>query len=66
MNTKVVALSVDDGATTLELITKNGLEFPVGQSADAQSLAEQTGAIGRLIPDDVVSIIRNLSEHAAS
>lgn len=97
MGVKVVALSVDDEATTQELITKNGLEFPVGHSADAKALAEETGAfvnddptfvqstgfvldpsgrvvvsvyssgaIGRLVPDDVVGMIRYLSEHEAS
>src|SRR5271170_6614270 len=94
---KVVALSVDDEATTQELIAKNGLTFPVGHSADAQELAEQTGAfvnedpvfvqstgfvldpsgrvvvsvyssgaIGRLIPDDVIGMIRYVRENAAS
>ena len=97
MDVRVVALSVDDEATTQELITKNGLEFPVGHSADAKALAEETGAfvndeptyvqstgfvldpsgrvvvsvyssgaIGRLVPDDVVGMIRYLSEHATS
>ena len=97
MNVKIVALSVDDEATTQELITKNGLEFPVGHSADAKALADDTGAlvndqptfvqstgfvldppdrvvvsvyssgaIGRLIPEDVLGMIRYLSEHAAS
>jgi peroxiredoxin len=97
IDVKIVALSVDDEATTQELITKNRLEFPVGHSADAKALAEETGAfvnddpsfvqstgfvldptgrvvvsvyssgaIGRLVPDDVVGIIRYLSEHAAS
>src|SRR6202789_1262964 len=32
---KVVALSVDDEATTQALIAKHGLTFPVGHSADA-------------------------------
>jgi peroxiredoxin len=97
MDVKIVALSVDDEATTHEMITKNGLEFPVGHSADAEALAEKTGAfvndqptfvqstgfvldpsgrvvvsvyssgaIGRLVPADVVGMIRYLSEHAAS
>jgi peroxiredoxin len=97
MDVKIVALSVDDEATTQELITKNGLEFPVGHSANAKELAEKTGAfvneqptfvqstgfvldplgrvvvsvyssgaIGRLIPDDVMGMIRYLSEHATS
>jgi peroxiredoxin len=97
IDVKIVALSVDDEATTQELITKNGLEFPVGYGANARALAEQTGAfvnedptfvqssgfvldpsgrvvvsvyssgaIGRLVPDDVVGMVRYLSEHAAS
>src|SRR5487761_2661429 len=40
----VVALSVDDEATTQELIAKHGLTFPVGHSADARAVAEATGA----------------------
>ena len=35
LDVKVVALSVDDEATTHELIAKHGLTFPVGYSADA-------------------------------
>jgi peroxiredoxin len=91
----VVALSVDDEATTQELITKHGLMFPVGHSADARAVAEVTGAfvnddptylqstgfvldpngrvvlsvyssgaIGRLVPEDVVGLIGYLREHA--
>jgi peroxiredoxin len=41
---KVVALSVDDEATTAELIAKHGLTFPVGHSADAQAISAATGA----------------------
>jgi peroxiredoxin len=41
---KVVALSVDDEATTAELIAKHGLTFPVGHSADAAAIADATGA----------------------
>jgi peroxiredoxin len=40
---KVVALSVDDEATTRELIAKHGLTFPVGHSADARAVAGATG-----------------------
>jgi peroxiredoxin len=92
---KVVALSVDDEATTQELIAKHNLAFPVGNSADAQRVAAATGAfvndeptylqstgfvldpqgkvivsvyssgaIGRLVPEDVVGLIRYLREHA--
>ena len=97
LDARVVALSVDDEATTRELIAKHGLEFPVAHSADAKAIAEATGAfvnpdpvflqstgfvldptgrvvvsvyssgaIGRLVPEDVVGMIRYLREHAAS
>ena len=93
----MVALSVDDEATTQELIAKHGLTFPVGHSADARAVAEATGAfvnddptylqstgfvldpngrvvvsvyssgaIGRLVPEDVVGLIRYLREHASA
>jgi peroxiredoxin len=39
----VVALSVDDEATTVDLIARHGLRFPVGHSADA-AIAHATGA----------------------
>jgi peroxiredoxin len=92
----VVALSVDDEATTSELIAKHHLTFPVGHSADAAVVSAATGAfvdpaggylqstgfvldpaggvvvsvyssgaIGRLVPDDVIGLIRYLREHAA-
>jgi peroxiredoxin len=95
LKTRVVALSVDDEATTRELIAKHGLRFPVGHSADARSVAAATGAfvnddptylqstgfvldpagriivsvyssgaIGRLVPDDVAGLIRYVREHA--
>jgi peroxiredoxin len=41
---KVVALSVDDEATTLGTIEKFKLSFPVGHSADANKVASVTGA----------------------
>jgi peroxiredoxin len=94
---KVVALSVDDEATTRELIAKHGLTFPVGHSADARAVAEVTGAfvndeptflqstgfvldpngrvvvsvyssgaIGRLVPEDVVGLVRYLRQHASA
>ena len=90
----VVALSVDDEATTQDLIATHGLRFPVGHSADANAIAHATGAfvkhdppylqstgfvldpsgrvvvsvyssgaIGRLIPQDVIGQIRYLREH---
>src|SRR5271163_3077362 len=92
----LVALSVDDEATTQELISKHGLTFPVGYAADARAVAEATGAfvndeplylqstgfvldpdgrvvlsvyssgaIGRLVPEDVIGLIGSLREHAA-
>ena len=94
---KVIALSVDDEATTKELIAKHGLTFPIGHSADARAVAETTGAfvnddpmflqstgfvldpagrvvvsvyssgaIGRLIPEDVIGLIRYLRQQAVS
>ena len=93
----VVALSVDDEATTKELAATRGLTFPVGHSADARAIAEatgafvndeptylqstgfvldpegkvvvsvySTGAIGRLVPEDVVGLIRYLRQHTAA
>src|SRR5690348_17147005 len=84
----VAAMSVDDEATTKELIAKHGLQFPVGHSADARAIAAATGAfvnhdpaylqstgfildpasrvvisvyssgaIGRLLPDDVIGLV---------
>ncbi len=41
---KVVALSVDDEATTVGTIEKFKLRFPVGHSADAHQVAALTGA----------------------
>ena len=41
---KVVALSVDDEATTVGTIQKHKLSFPVGHSANADKVAEITGA----------------------
>src|SRR3954467_9267710 len=41
---KLVALSVDDEATTADLVAKHHLDFPVGHSADARKVAEATGA----------------------
>ena len=93
MDVTVVALSVDDEATTQELIAKHGLRFPVGHRADASAIADATGAfvnddppflqstgfvldpggrvvvsvyssgaIGRLVPQDVIGLIRYLRE----
>jgi peroxiredoxin len=41
---KVVALSVDDEATTVGTIEKFKLTFPVGHSANAEKIASITGA----------------------
>jgi hypothetical protein len=41
---RILALSVDDEATTRELIAKHDLTFPVGHSADARAIATTTGA----------------------
>jgi peroxiredoxin len=94
---QVTALSVDDKATTAELVVKHGLTFPVGYNADAKAISEATGAfvdagrgflqstgfvldptgkvvisvyssgaIGRLVPDDVVGMLLYLRQHAAT
>ena len=97
MDVTAAALSVDDEATTQELIAKHGLRFPVGHGADASAIADATGAfvndeplflqptgfvldpggrvvvsvyssgaIGRLVPQDVIGLIRYLRSHAAA
>ena len=48
---RVVALSVDDEATTVGLIAKHGLTFPVEYGADARAVAGATGAF--VNPDPV-------------
>jgi peroxiredoxin len=94
---QVVAVSVDDEATTQTLVAKHGLQFPVDHSADARAVAAATGAfvnddplylqstgfvldpggrvivsvyssdaIGRLVPDDVIGMIRYIREHATA
>jgi peroxiredoxin len=91
LDVKVVAVSVDDEATTRELIAKHGLAFPVAHSADAAAVAAATGAfvnpdpvylqptgfvlapngtvivsvyssgaIGRLVPEDVAGLVTYL------
>jgi peroxiredoxin len=96
LDTKVVALSVDDEATTAALVEKHHLAFPVGYGADAHAVADLTGAfvnpdpvylqstgfvldpggevivsvyssgaIGRLVPEDVAGLIGYVREHAA-
>jgi peroxiredoxin len=97
MGVTVAALSVDDEATTQELISQHGLRFPVGYGAYASGIAEATGAfvnddplflqstgfvldpggrvvvsvyssgaIGRLVPQDVIGLVRYLRLHAAA
>jgi peroxiredoxin len=97
LDVKVVALSVDDEPTTRGLTEKHGLTFPVGHSADARAIAQETGAfanddplylqstgfvlapdgrvivsvyssgaIGRLVPEDIVGMVRYVREHAAA
>ena len=41
---KVVALSVDDEATTRDLIAKHKISFQMGYGADARAIAAATGA----------------------
>ena len=92
---RVLALSVDDEATTKEMVDKLGLGFPVGHSADARMVADATGAfvnedplhlqstgfvldpegrvvvsvyssgaIGRLVPEDVLGLVAYVKDHA--
>jgi peroxiredoxin len=94
---QIAALSVDDEATTANLIAKNGLTFPIGFGANARAVADLTGAfvnpdpvylqstgfvldpagkvvvsvyssgaIGRLVPDDVAGLVRYAREHATA
>jgi peroxiredoxin len=94
---KVAALSVDDEATTAELIAKHGLTFPVGHSADAAAVSAATGAfvnpdpvylqstgfvfdptgkvvvsvyssgaIGRLVPEDVIGLVNSRTRRPSS
>jgi peroxiredoxin len=97
LGVRVVALSVDDEATTRETIESHRLEYPVGYGADARALAAATGAflneeplyvqstgfvldrdgavlvsvyssgaIGRLVPDDVIGLVRYRAEQQAA
>jgi peroxiredoxin len=94
LGVKVVALSVDDEATTADLVTALRLTYPVGHSADARAVAAATGAfvndeptylqstgfvldpegwvvvsvyssgaIGRLVPDDVIGLVEYVKAH---
>lgn len=93
---KVVAFSVDDEATTAQLIDKLHVSFPVGYGADVETIARETGAyvsedgsylqstgfvlapdgsvliavyssgaIGRLVADDVIGAVRYMKAHGA-
>lgn len=44
LGVRIVALSVDDEATSSALVEKHGLVFPVGYGADADAIAAVTGA----------------------
>jgi peroxiredoxin len=44
IDTRIVALSVEDEPTTRTLVEKHGIQFPVGYSADADAVASVTGA----------------------
>lgn len=92
---KVVALSVDDEATSAGLVEKRHLPFPVGHSADPDKISATTGAftnpdphylqstgfvlapdgsvvtavyssgaIGRLVAEDVAGLVRYARSHA--
>ena len=96
LDIRVVALSVDDEATTRQTKAEHGLEFPVGHDADADVVAAATGAfvndeprylqstgfvldpagrvivsvyssgaIGRLVPDDVIGLVKYVCDHEA-
>ena len=94
---EVVALSVDDEATSAALVDKLRLNFPIGFGANADEVAAATGAfvaedahylqstgfvldksgriltavyssgaIGRLVPDDVVGFVQYIESHDAA
>jgi peroxiredoxin len=91
---RVVALSVDDEATSCAFVDKHRIRFPVGHSADADQIGAavgayvnqspkhfqttgfildptgkvitavySSGAIGRLVPEDVAGFIRYVQSH---
>src|SRR5436190_10648804 len=97
LDVNVVSLSVDDEATTRELIAKHRLTFPVGHSADAAAIHKATGAfvnpdpvylqstgfvldpdgnvvisvyssgaIGRLVPEDVAGLVSYVKSQPAA
>ena len=51
----VVALSTDDEAATAVLVSKYGLTYPVGHSADPASIADATGAFVSIDPPQLQS-----------
>jgi len=55
LGVKVVALSVDDEATSAALVAKHHLGFPVGHSADADAVAAATGAFTNADPHHLQS-----------
>ncbi len=90
---KVVALSVDDAATSTKLVDKLGLNFPVAHGAEVDKVAAalgayvnddprylqatgfvlapdgtvvtavySSGAVGRLVADDVVTLVHHIKE----
>jgi peroxiredoxin len=94
---RVVAMSVDDDATTRALVDKQRITFPVGHSVDATAIHDALGAfvhtepeylestgfvldpagrvlvsvyssnaIGRLVPEDVVGLVRYVREQPAA
>jgi peroxiredoxin len=96
VDARVVAASVDNEAATSQLVAKLRITFPVGHSANADAVAQVTGAfvdpaggflqstgfvvdpagriivsvyssgaIGRLVPEDVIGLVRYVREHAA-
>lgn len=46
----VVALTADDEPTTTDLVTRYGLTYPIGHSADVRQVSEATGAFINLDP----------------
>jgi peroxiredoxin len=50
LGVKVVALSVEDEATTGTLRNKHGLTFPIGVAANADEVAAATGAFTNVAP----------------
>jgi len=54
MDATAAALSVDNEATTQNLDRKHGLRFPVGHNANANAIADATGAF---VDDDPVHLL---------